>query len=147
MAPNVLFLLGSLIALLIAGGCLLGCVISILRQTQRRKGSVQTTGIVVGLEKRIFNAESAGVYCPTVEFKTESGETVRFESSFGTMPASNKVGDVVKLFYDPNAPGSAEIDSSISKWLAPGCFFIFSIGSCFFSLLFMGLFLVYAGNP
>jgi len=63
------------------------------------------------------------------------------------MPASNKVGDVVKVFYDPNAPGSAEIDSGISKWLAPGCFFLFSIGSCFFSLLFMGLFLVYAGNP
>ncbi len=142
-----MFLIGGGIALLIAGGCFVGCIYLILSQYQQRKGSVHASGVVVGLEKRVFNPGSAGVYCPVVEFTTETGKTIRFESSFGTMPAPHKAGDAVKVFYDPEKPDAAEMDSGIAKWFAPGCPFLFSIGSCFFSMLFFGLFLVYSNTP
>jgi hypothetical protein len=81
-----------------------------------------------------------------VEFTPVSGGTIRFESAFGTMPASNKAGETVTVLYDPNAPEKAELDSGLARWLAPGCFFAFSAGACVFSLLFTVLALVYA-NP
>jgi len=99
-----MFIIAGIMAFLIAGGCFIGCLVAVIRQYQNRKGSLSTSGEVVGLEKRIFNPGSAGVYCPTVEFTTANGAMVRFESSFGTMPASNKVGDHVKVFYRPEKP-------------------------------------------
>jgi hypothetical protein len=121
-----------------------GFVATLIRQRRRRRGEARTTGKVVGLEKRVFNPGSAGVYCPVVEFSLPSGETVRFESAFGTMPASNQPGDSVPVLYDPNAPAKAEVDSSVARWLAPGCFFLFSAGSCIFSLLFLALSIIYS---
>jgi hypothetical protein len=143
----IMFIIAGIMAFLIAGGCFIGCLVAVIRQYQNRKGSLSTSGEVVGLEKRIFNPGSAGVYCPTVEFTTANGAMVRFESSFGTMPASNKVGDHVKVFYRPEKPDAAEIDSGITRWFVPGCLFLFSMGSCFFSALFLGLFIVYSNTP
>jgi hypothetical protein len=146
MEVCVMFIVGSIISGLIGFGCLIGCIVSIYSQSRKRKGSVSAAGFVVGLEKRVFNPGSAGVYCPVVEFSTNTGENIRFESPFGTMPASNKVGDTVKVFYNPNNPKDAEIDSGITKWLTPGCLFLFSLGACFFSIVFLGLFVLMSNN-
>ena len=140
------FLFGSVIAGLIAVACFIGFLVAVVRQFRRRKGSARAVGTVVGLEKRVFTAGSSGVYCPVVEFTPPGGGTVRFESAFGTMPASNKAGDSVTVLYDPAAPEKAEVDSGISRWFAPACYFVFAAGSCFFSLLFLTLLFVYA-NP
>jgi hypothetical protein len=137
-----MYIIGSIIAGMISIGCLFGSVYAIVSQMQKRKNSIAASGVVVGLEKSILNAGSSGVYCPVVEFKTNTGETIRFESSFGTMPASNKEGDVVRVQYNPNNPKEAEIESGISKYFVPGCLLLFTFGSCFFSLIFLGLFIL-----
>lgn len=142
-----MFLVGSVISGIIALGCLVGCARSLYTQHQERRNSTSVSGIVIGLEKRVFNPGSAGVYCPTIEFTASSGEAIRFESSFGTMPASYKVGDAVTVFYNPSNPKEAEIDSGISKWFVPGCLLLFSIGACFFSVVFLGLFFTLSNNP
>src|SRR5271157_3383786 len=141
-----MYIVGSVISGLFAIGCLIGCIVSLYSQSQKRKEFVSTTGVVASLEKRVFKPGSAGVYCPVIDFTTNSGESIRFESSYGTMPASNKVGDSVKVFYNPKNPKNAEIDSGISKWLAPGCLFLFSLGSCLFSIVFLVLFFVMSKN-
>jgi hypothetical protein len=138
-----LFIIASILSGTVSIGCLIGGACAVFRQLRSRKGSLSAAGKVVGLEKRIFNPGSSGVYCPVVEFTDAFGGTHRFESSFGTMPASNAVGDSVRVYYDPASPAGAEIDSGISKYFIPGCLFLFSAGSCFLSLMFMGLFLVY----
>ena len=142
-----MYIVASILSGMISIGCLLGGAYVIVSQMQKMKNLLAASGVVVGLEKRVFNAGSAGVYCPVVEFTTGAGETVRFESSFGTMPASNKPGDAVKVQYDPNNPKEAEIESGISKYFVPGCLLLFAAGSCFFSLMFVGLFLVTRNIP
>jgi hypothetical protein len=137
-----MYILGSIISGLISIGCFIGCVYTLISQMQKRKKNISASGIVVGIEKRIFNAGSSGVYCPIVEFISNAGETIRFRSSFGTMPASNKEGDAVKVLYNPNNPEEAEIETGISRYFVPGCLLLFTVGSCFFSLMFLGLFLL-----
>ncbi len=137
-----MYIVASILSGMISVGCLLGCAYVIISQMRKRKSRIAASGTVVGLEKRVFNPGSAGVYCPVVEFTAITGEAVRFESSFGTMPASNKPGDVVKVQYDPNNPKEAEVETGISKYFVPGCLLLFAMGSCFFSLMFIGLFLI-----
>jgi hypothetical protein len=135
-----MFLIGSAISFLISIGCFIAGVRALIMQRRRREGSKLASGVVVALQKQIFNPGTSGVFCPTIEFTTASGEIVRFESSYGTMPASHKVGQVVKVLYDPKKPDSAEIDSGLSNWLVPGCLMIFAIGAFFFSIMFFGLY-------
>jgi hypothetical protein len=99
--------------------------------------------VVVGLQKQVFNPGTSGIYCPTVEFTTASGERVQFQSSFGTMPASHKVGQTVKVLYDPHKPDAAEIDSGLSNWFVPGCLAAFAIGAFVFSVMFLVLFFLF----
>jgi hypothetical protein len=137
-----MFLIGSAISCLISIGCLVAGGRALIVQRRQREASTLASGVVVALQKQVFNPGSSGVYCPTIEFTTASGEIVRFESSYGTMPASHKVGQVVKVRYDPKMPNSAEIDSGLSNWLVPGCLMIFAIGAFFFSIMFLGLFFI-----
>ncbi len=137
-----MFLVGSAISCLVAIGCLWAGIGALITQRRKRAASVPASGVVVDLQKRVFSPGSAGVYCPTVEFRTTSGEVVRFESSFGTMPASHRVGQAVKVFYDPQEPHMAEVESGLSQWLAPGCFLAFAAGAILFSVMFLGLFFV-----
>jgi len=134
-----MFLLGSLFAGLIGIACLVGGVRAVLAQRRKRAGSLPASGVVVEVRKRVLNPGSAGVYCPVIEFATQSGELVRFESSFGTMPASHSVGQAVTVSYDPSSPQNAEIDSGLSNWLVPGCLFAFGALGLFFGLMFAGL--------
>lgn len=137
-----MYLIGTVIAGLISIGCLIAGIVALQRQRRQRGEAVTTTGVVTGLQKRILNPGSSGVYCPTVEFTALSGERVSFESAFGNMPAGYQVGQTVKVFYDPREPAKAEVDSGLSKWLAPGCFLAFALGGCFFSVMFLVLFFV-----
>ena len=134
-----MFLLGSTISCLIAIGCLWAGVSALITQRRKRAASASASGVVVELQKQVFNPGSGGVYCPTIEFSTASGEVVRFESSYGTMPASHKVGQAVKVLYDPKEPRTAEIESGLSNWLVPGCLLVFAAGAIFFSVMFLGL--------
>ena len=135
-------LLGSTISCLIAIGCLWAGVSALVTQRRTRAASASAVGVVVELQKQVANPGSGGVYCPTIEFSTPSGELVRFDSSYGTMPASHKVGQAVKVLYDPKEPHTAEIDSGLSNWLVPGCLLAFAAGAIFFSVMFLGLFLI-----
>ncbi len=137
-----MFLVGSAISCLIAIGCLWAGISALITGRRKRAASVPASGVVVDLQKRVFNPGSAGVYCPTVEFSTTSGEVVRFESSFGTMPASHRVGQAVKVLYDPQQPHTAEVESGLSQWLLPGCLLAFAAGAILFSLMFLVLFLI-----
>jgi hypothetical protein len=137
-----MFLIGSAISFLISIGCLVAGVRALIMQRRQRETSTLTSGVVVALQKQVINPGTSGIYCPTIEFTTASGETIRFQSSYGTMPASHKVGQVVKVLYDPKKPDSAEIDSGLSNWLVPGCLIVFAIGAFFFSIMFLGLFFI-----
>jgi hypothetical protein len=143
---GALLLVGVLFTL-IGVGVLIGGAVTAIKQSRQSAGRKAATGKVVGLVKRVFTAGSAGVYCPVVEFATASGEVVRFESDFGTMPASHRVGQSIAVRYDPIDPQKAEVDSATARWLAPGCMILMGLGFLGMGLLFtvMGIVLL-AGN-
>ena len=111
---GVLFVLIG-IAVLISGA------VGAVKQSRKASRGVAATGTVVDLVSRVFNPGSAGVYCPVVDFTTASGQPVRFESQFGTMPASHCVGQSIAVRYDPADPRKAEVDSATANWFVPGC--------------------------
>ncbi|NUM49109.1 MAG: DUF3592 domain-containing protein [Anaerolineales bacterium] len=41
------------------------------------------------------------------------------KSQVGSYPARPKVGDSVRLLYDPAHPQEAEVDSASAKWFVP----------------------------
>ena len=111
---GVLFVLIG-IAVLISGA------VAAVKQSRKAARGVAATGTVVDLVKQVFSPGSAGVYCPVVDFTTAAGQPVRFESQFGTMPASHRVGQSIAIRYDPADPQKAEVDSATANWFVPGC--------------------------
>jgi Protein of unknown function (DUF3592) len=133
-------LLIGLLFVLIGLLVLIGGAVTAVKQSRQFAARTAATGKVVGLVKRVFKPGSAGSYCPVVEFMAANGEAVRFESDFGTMPASHRVGQSIAVRYDPADPTQAEIDSPASRWLAPGCMIVMGLG-----FLGLGLALILMG--
>ncbi|MCM3872118.1 MAG: DUF3592 domain-containing protein [Pyrinomonadaceae bacterium] len=124
---GALILIGFLF-LLIGLAVLIYGAVSAVRQSRELARQVGATGTVVDLVKRVFNPGSSGVYCPVVEFTTASGQAVRFESQFGTMPATHQVGQTVAVRYEVADPHKAEVDSATSHWFVPGCTIAMGLG-------------------
>ena len=113
------FFVGGCLVSLLAVGLLIGAVVVYVRQSRQLADRVSVQGTVTGLERTVTNPGSGGVYCPVVEFQV-SGQTIRFQSAFGTMPASHKVGQSVTILYNPANPQEAEVSSVVSRYLYPG---------------------------
>jgi len=143
---GALILIG-LLFLLIGVAILIYGAFSAMKQSRELARQVAGTGTVVDLVKRVFNPGSSGVYCPVVEFTTAAGQSVRFESQFGTMPATHQVGQTVAVRYEVADPQKAEVDSAASRWLVPGCMMGMGVAFLFLGggLLAMGI-LVLAGS-
>lgn len=137
---GALILIG-LLFILIGLAILIGGAVSAVKQSRESARRVAATGTVVDLVKRVFTARSGGVYCPVVEFTTAAGQVVRFESQFGTMPATHQVGQTIRVHYEVADPQKAEVDSVTSRWFVPGC--MIGMGLLFFvlggSLLVIGI--------
>jgi len=129
-------LLIGLLFVLIGIAVLISGVIGVVKQSRESARRVAATGVVVDLVRRVVSPGSAGIYCPTVDFITAAGQTVRFQSEFGTMPASHQVAQSIAVRYNPDNPQEAEVDSATSRWLVPGCM----IGM---GVLFLGMGLVF----
>ncbi len=62
--------------------------------------------------------EEETIYYPVVEFRTFRGDVIRFEGKSGGNPPMHRIGDTVKVRYDPQTPQSALIDSW-EAWVVP----------------------------
>jgi len=135
---GALILIGLLFLLIGLAVLIYGAVLAV-KQSRELARQVGATGTVVDLVTRVINPGSGGVYCPVVEFTTATGEHVRFESQFGTMPATHHVGQTVSVRYEVADPQKAEVDSASSRWLVPGCMMGMGLG---FLVLGGSLFLI-----
>ncbi len=123
---------------------LIGGVVVFVRQRRNLSTRTPTAGKVLSLETRSasFSDHTGGMmYYPVIEYKSSSGQVFQFESDFGSMPAAYRVGQQVKVLYDPSNPGKAEIDSATSRYLLPGIlvFFCLVLGCIGGSFLIFGL--------
>lgn len=98
---------------------------------------------MVDLERRIIQAGSLGIYCPVVEFTAPSGENVRFVSEFGSLPASHRVGQSVKVRYDALNTEKAEVDSGASRWLVPAIMIGIGVIFCCFTVFALAVYFLF----
>lgn len=78
--------------------------------TAMRAGMAAAAGIVVGAVQ--YDDGEINLFYPMVEFQTAAGETIRFRGNIGTaFVPPYKVGNRVKVYYNPAQPRSAIIRS------------------------------------
>jgi hypothetical protein len=132
-------LLVGVLFFLIGVAVLIGGVVAAVKQSRESANAAVATGTVVDLVSRVISPGSGGVYCPVIEFSTATGQPVRFESEFGTMPASHRVGQSVSVRYDPTDVHKAEVDSASSRWLVPGCMVGMGLGFLGMGIVFIAI--------
>lgn len=77
------------------------------RQRTFEKQGIEAQGVVVGLQE---NHDSDGsTYTPVVQFKTASGQSVEFVSSYSSSPPAYEVGELVIVIYQSQEPEHAII--------------------------------------
>lgn len=77
------------------------------RQRSLEKQGLEAPGVVVGLDESYDSDGST--YAPIVQFKTSSGQSVEFTTSYYSSPPSFKVGQPVVVVYSPESPEKAVI--------------------------------------
>ncbi|MEO8089185.1 MAG: DUF3592 domain-containing protein [Gemmatimonadales bacterium] len=93
--------------------------------------AVEADGRVTDLERARSNSSSGSstTYRPVVEFITATGKRIEFVSSVGSSPPSHRVGEAVKVLYNPTNPQSARIKSFFQLWF--GFLIVFALGLVF----------------
>jgi hypothetical protein len=111
-----------------------GAALAYFKQRRTMESRTATTGTVVELART--HGRRGYIYNPVVEFTPPSGQTIRFTSDFGSRPASHRVGQTVKVRYDPVDPQKAEVESTLSTWLLPGILIFMGTIACCLSVVF-----------
>lgn len=105
--------------LLIAGVLLFALGWNIRTNLERQMAiMIPAQGVVVEVVARTANTNSGNrtFYYPVVEYRTATGELIRFESTLGGNPPAFQTGDDVEVLYDPQTPQSALINTW-ENWL------------------------------
>jgi hypothetical protein len=71
-------------------------------------------------------ADTGKSYAPVVEFMPPHGGPVRFTDGLGSNPPAFRVGEGVRVRYNPDDPHDARIDQFWHIWFVPTFFGIFS---------------------
>ncbi len=137
----------SCLLFILSMGCFAGAIAVYFLQRKKFAERTTTTGVVVDVKKNNsfstsledvnndFSSNTPMSY-PEIEFKTISGETVRFTSNIGTNPPRYQTGQSVKVAYNIADPSQADIDSRMSRLLVPIILAIFGAVMIFISVIF-----------
>ncbi len=94
--------------------------------------SVSVDGKIVWVE-RVHRVNRTGYwYMPVVRFPLENGQIFMVRSNKGANPPAFKVGDAVKVYYKPDHPELAVINTFQQLWAA-------DTGLAFVGLVVMGM--------
>jgi hypothetical protein len=91
--------------------------------------AVEADGEVIDLDRSRSSSSSSTTYRPVVAFTTATGKRVEFTSSVGSSPPSHRVGERVKVLYQPADPQSARLKSFFHLWF--GFLIVFALGLVF----------------
>jgi hypothetical protein len=84
-----------------------------LHTRQQLSNAVRTQGTVIDL---IRTSKKNATLAPKVSFVAKNGETYMFISSVGTNPPEFEKGQRVSIYYDPQSPKQAFVDSFLQLW-------------------------------
>jgi len=124
--------------LFFAAFCLWGAYAATISWKLQTAGEV-TTGIVTRLEEGKTDDGACCVYSPVIEFDV-NGQTYSFENKNASESSDYKIGNQVKVRYDPADPNTAQIDNVVERWLFP----VIIIPAMIFAALLVNFFMIRA---
>jgi hypothetical protein len=89
--------------------------------------SKKVQGTIVRMAQ--YTDSSGSRYDPVFQFKTADGRTLEVEDSTGSNPPQFRVGQSVKIAYDPKNPSRAHINKQTNLFFAP--LLLCLMGLCF----------------
>lgn len=95
--------------------------------------SVSTTGTVLRYNEH--EDDDGTTYHPVVQFATDRGEEITFESSTGSSFRPYREGQEIKVRYDPAKPRHAEINTVMDLWFGPVLLIVLGAFFDFFAVL------------
>jgi Protein of unknown function (DUF3592) len=99
---------------LIAGGAWWGQHRTIFMAT-----AAVADGRVVGGEWSGGSGSSSPTYHAIIRFSDAGGRSITYRDDIGTNPPSFRIGETVRIYYDPERPENALIDRGLWNWLLP----------------------------
>jgi hypothetical protein len=120
MQPNLAGRAGTRIvafAFFVLGLALLGgALINVSATLRLLRGSIATDGRIVDVQ-RVHRVRRTGyTYMPVVRFTMQNGQIFMVRSNKGANPPAFKLGDAVKVYYKPDHPEWAVIDTFGQLW-------------------------------
>lgn len=132
-----------LVPLGIGLGGLVFFLIGIARLRNERafaRSATQAPGVVVGYQRRRMRGSrrrrSTVFDFPVVQYTTQAGQQIQFESRSATQPRAVREGQPVTVLYDPAAPQQARIASGCLQYGLPIFFILFGLAMAIFAALF-----------
>ncbi|MBR0659269.1 DUF3592 domain-containing protein [Neoroseomonas oryzicola] len=111
-------IIGSLL-LLVGIGLLVGSGFAIWTEVKFRRIAVETDGRVVEMlrsSSRDRDGRSSVTYKPVFVFRLPEGKEIRVEGGVSSNPPCCRVGDVVRVRYDPAHPDHAQMTGFMESW-------------------------------
>jgi len=121
------------VALLFCAGGVVAVMFSVRLYAETRRflsRAESAEGRVVEMEKTRESNRERGTrytYTPVILFTTKAGGEVRFKGPPRTVLVKLEEGDTVRLFYDPDAPEDARVDSFAGLWF--GAAILLAVGA------------------
>jgi hypothetical protein len=103
--------------LFFAGFCLWGAYAA-YTGWQLQTNGITTPGTVVRLNEQSDAEGGCCTYVPVVDFNVND-QVYTFEGDNASNPPAYRVGDQVRVRYDPTNPNTAQIDSFFERWIFP----------------------------
>jgi hypothetical protein len=121
-------------------------IISIYLYKRGNRMSINTTGTIIGFEKRLFQSSSIISSHPVVEFTDNNGSKQKFVPWRGGLISIYNIDQKVKVQYNPDNPSEAAINSEMSaagRLITQLLLFVFTFTSFFISILLLGVYFLF----
>ena len=106
------------------------------RTTSFLTDSARVTGRITDFTKDDSTVDSSTGFYPTISFTSADGAEHQIVGAGEAVPP--KIGEKVKVAYDPNNPNKAWVAGTGTVWLLPFAITIAGIGIVFYSVLSRG---------
>ncbi|WP_170979134.1 DUF3592 domain-containing protein [Roseomonas sp. HF4] len=107
--------------LLLGLGLLAGAGVAVALELRFRAGAVETDGRVVAMRVSHGTSGRSGSsspsWTPVFAFALPDGKEIRVESGVSSSPPCCRVGDRVRVRYDPAQPSRAQMAGFLESWL------------------------------
>ncbi len=77
---------------------------------------LETTASITDLKYSSGGGDEGPTYSPVFEFQTANGETITVQSAVGSSPALFRIGQSIRVRYDPADPANAKIHTFFQTW-------------------------------